>query len=118
LKKEEGLWAFTPDICRSLAAHYVRKSKYAGLPSSHYSLDFGDLKNQPELHCYCYDPPDDCPPKGMMDLMACTKAPLYGSKPHFLDCDEEIMQGVSGLSPNRDEHDVHIEFELVCSISS
>lgn len=44
LKPDDGLWTFSPDICMSLKAHYVRKSSYAGLPSSIYSIDFGDFK--------------------------------------------------------------------------
>ena len=44
LKPEEGLWTFAPDICMSLNAHYIRESSYAGLPTSVYSLDFGDIK--------------------------------------------------------------------------
>ncbi|CAO1440533.1 unnamed protein product [Diamesa serratosioi] len=112
MTKEEGLWTFTPDICRSLAAHYVKKSSYAGMPTSLYSLDLGDLKNQPELHCFCHDPPDNCPPKGTMDLMPCIGAPIYGSKPHFLDSDVELLDSVTGLSPNRSLHDVYVNFEL------
>jgi hypothetical protein len=44
LKPSEGLWTFTPDICMSTQAHYVRKSSFAGLPTSYYSIDFGNFK--------------------------------------------------------------------------
>uniref|UniRef100_A0A182JIH4 Sensory neuron membrane protein 1 n=1 Tax=Anopheles atroparvus TaxID=41427 RepID=A0A182JIH4_ANOAO len=44
LTKQDRLWAWSPEVCRSLGAHYVKKSKYAGLPMSYFELDFGDPK--------------------------------------------------------------------------
>lgn len=78
LKKEEGLWTFTPDICMSLQSHYVKESKFDGMPSRIYSVDFGDMKNEPEKHCFCNEYPNDCPPKGTLDLFPCLKGPIYG----------------------------------------
>jgi len=43
-KLEDGLWAYEPDVCMSMKAHYVRKSSYVGIPTSYYSIDFGDYK--------------------------------------------------------------------------
>lgn len=44
LTKKDQLWAWSPDICRSLGAFYAGKSKYAGLPMSFFKMDFGDAK--------------------------------------------------------------------------
>ncbi|XP_050087454.1 sensory neuron membrane protein 1 [Anopheles aquasalis] len=112
LTKQDKLWAWSPEICRSLGAHYVEKSKYAGLPMSYFELDFGDIKNEPHNHCFCRDAPDDCPPKGTMDLSPCLGAPFIASKPHFYGADPKLIQDVDGLEPNKEAHDVYIHFEL------
>ncbi|XP_055606895.1 sensory neuron membrane protein 1-like [Uranotaenia lowii] len=113
LTKNDKLWAWSPDICRSIGAEYGGKAKYAGMTMSYFSLDFGDLRTTPELQCYCRDPPEGCPPKGTMDMSFCTGAPLLGSKPHFLDCDPKLINGVDGLNPNVKDHDIYIYFDLL-----
>jgi hypothetical protein len=75
LQPDEGLWTFTTDMwvitlifndeidydenfslacsphssCMSLKAHYVQKSSYDGLPTSYYSINFGDMKVKSEI---------------------------------------------------------------------
>lgn len=44
LSKEQGLWAFSPELCRSIGTFYTHKSSYAGMPASHFTTEFGDLK--------------------------------------------------------------------------
>nr|XP_029723139.1 sensory neuron membrane protein 1-like [Aedes albopictus] len=113
LTTKDKLWAWSPEICRSIGAEYGGKSKYAGLPMSFFKLDFGDARNEPEHHCYCRDPPEICPPKGTIDLAPCLGAPIIGSKPHFYDADPKLGAAVDGLTPNEKDHDVYIHFQLV-----
>lgn len=42
--KKPNLWAFAPDLCRSLGTSYIKRSKYNGVPTSFLSMDLGDLK--------------------------------------------------------------------------
>lgn len=37
--------------------------------------------------------------------------PLYGSKPHFLDGDSSLFEGVDGMEPSKEKHDSHIDVE-------
>lgn len=92
-----------------------------------------NFQNQPDKHCFCQNVPGNgCPPKGTIDLMPCVASPIYGltfielkndlwdcsivilgSKPHFLDADEELLQNIEGLMPNRSAHDIFVNFEAV-----
>jgi hypothetical protein len=49
----------------------------------------------------------------LINRFPCTRAPLIGSKPHFLDADEELLAAVDGLVPNRLEHDLFFHLEMV-----
>lgn len=64
VSKEEGLWAYEPDVCLSIGAHYEKESNYNGVPTIRFGLDFGDVRENEKLQCYCPDPPTDCPRRG------------------------------------------------------
>lgn len=82
-KTGEQVWAFEPSLCRSMGVVYQHPSKYAGIKSSFYSLDFGDIANDPSLQCLCRNP-ENCPVKGTFDLFPCLGTPLVATLPHFL----------------------------------
>ncbi|XP_063708646.1 sensory neuron membrane protein 1-like [Culicoides brevitarsis] len=113
LTKEEGLWAFAPDLCRSLGTEYIGKSKYMGIKLDHFSINFPDLREHEELQCFCRDPPDGCPPKGVIELYQCVEFPMTGSKPQFLDGDPKLIEDIGGLSPNKEDHDIFIHYDLM-----
>ena len=40
-------------------------------------------------------------------------APVFASKPHFLDADPAFLHNVTGLSPDRAKHDSYLDVEPV-----
>ena len=40
-------------------------------------------------------------------------APLVTSKPHFLDADPQLLKDVDGLKPEKQKHELMLQFEMV-----
>lgn len=115
MKKEEGLWSVSPELCRSLGAVFQKRSKYMKFPTWHYTMSLPDVKEDPSLHCLCEDPedPETCPLKGTFDLFSCMGAPIIASMPHFYNADQGLIDAVDGLSPDQSKHEIFVDFELV-----
>lgn len=61
--------SFAPQFCRSIGPVYRSDASYNSVPTSVYNIQFGDLKKDPNMHCYCrQQDPEKCPPKGTLDM--------------------------------------------------
>jgi len=50
-------------------------------------------------------------PNGVLNITAINKAPIFLSKPHFLDADPYYLECVDGMDPNETRHDIMIDVE-------
>lgn len=93
------IWAYEPQLCRSMPCIYQYPSKYSGIKTSFYSLDFGDIANDPKLQCLCRDP-EKCPVKGTLDLFPCTGTTIVATLPHFLKSAHRCISPTESSSVN------------------
>nr|O02351.1 RecName: Full=Sensory neuron membrane protein 1 [Antheraea polyphemus]AAC47540.1 sensory neuron membrane protein-1 [Antheraea polyphemus] len=110
LTYKDRLQSFSFDLCRSFKAWFQKKTSYKGIKTNRYIANVGDFANDPELQCFC-DTPDECLPKGIMDIRKCLKVPMYVSLPHFLETDTSVTNQVKGLTPDPNEHGIIADFE-------
>lgn len=129
--KKSTIWAFSSGLCRSIGLQYLKKTRFKGIGLKQFTAYFPDLRKYPEQQCYCRDPPDGCPPEGVIDLMPCLGGPLLGelkiifsfekinlvnllgTKPHFLEVDPKVQAMVKGLKPDPKKHQLTVDFDLV-----
>nr|WNX29034.1 sensory neuron membrane protein 2 [Odontotermes formosanus] len=110
LTKKDKIEGFIPDMCRALVAEYQYATTYRGIRSYKYSADLGDTSTDPELGCYCRTP-TTCLKKGVHDVSRCAGYPVVMSLPHFYLADDEYLDGVVGLNPTQEKHEVTLLFE-------
>lgn len=117
--KEQRLYSFNPDMCRSYYLTYLKENKIDGIKLYDFHLPpniFYNSTLNPENEGFCH-PKDKCYGNGVQNISSC-----YGgvsgfvSQPHFLNADQRIIDSVSGLAPNSDEHDFVLHFEPVTGV--
>ncbi|PNF38576.1 Sensory neuron membrane protein 1 [Cryptotermes secundus] len=110
LTKKDKIEGFLADLCRAAVAEYQYATTYSGIRSYKYSGHFGDISADPDLKCHCTTP-STCLKRGVHDISRCTGYPIAVSLPHFYLADDEYLDGVVGLNPTQEKHEVTLLFE-------
>ncbi|XP_071962404.1 scavenger receptor class B member 1-like [Antedon mediterranea] len=105
LSKDETLYLFNADLCRSVSYKYKRDTQLSGVPLWLFALDHFTYANStiyPPNAEFCSE---NCPPSGTFPVAKCRdNSPISISNPHFLDGTEQLQNSVGGLHPNEKYH--------------
>ncbi|XP_029024819.1 lysosome membrane protein 2c [Betta splendens] len=112
IKKDETLYIFSSDLCRSLYAQYEGDVTVKGIPGYRFvppSKVFANATVNPANEGFCV-PAGNCLGSGVLNVSTCKQgAPIIMSSPHFYQADEKFVQDVFGMKPNKEKHETSID---------
>ncbi|CAL8263156.1 unnamed protein product [Boreogadus saida] len=145
INRNELLYIFAADLCRSIHMGYVQGSTNPPPPphpgSSHMGYVQGSTNPPPppprSIHMgyvqgstnpphpppqvihmgYVQDveasrPGGDCLGTGVLKVSVCREgAPIVVSFPHFYQADPKYINGVEGMTPNKEDHETYLDLE-------
>lgn len=114
IKKEDKIYIFENELCRSLYAVYnhsltiIDDIELLGFAPDEYF--YGNTSVNPDNKGFC-TPADNCLGAGLLNLTECTQGvPIIMSTPHFLFAYEKLWND-TGLYPDYDKHATLIYIE-------
>jgi lysosome membrane protein 2 len=108
--RQGNLTAFITELYRSGYFTYTEDLKLHGITVYRFVLPKEELvSSNQDRGFYPYGP------DGVLNLTAVFEenAPVFASKPHFLDADPGYRENVTGLKPNRALHDSYLDVEPI-----
>ncbi|XP_010768649.1 lysosome membrane protein 2-like, partial [Notothenia coriiceps] len=116
ITKNETLYMFSSDLCRSLYALYEEDVTVKGIPGYRFSPPSEVFANQtvnPANAGFCV-PAGNCLGSGVLNVSPCKQgAPIVMSTPHFYQADEKYVQDVFGMRPKKEQHQTAIDINPV-----
>ncbi|PIC40557.1 hypothetical protein B9Z55_011856 [Caenorhabditis nigoni] len=119
LRKDEKLWVYVSELCRSIWLEFKEEVEYRGLKAYRYVVppEVFDIRH-PGNEGYCNpsekqffsaqsNDSSGCMPKGLLEISKCQKSqpPITISLPNFLFAPDEVRQSVKGLNETDDIRD-------------
>ncbi|CAG2175832.1 unnamed protein product, partial [Oppiella nova] len=121
LTKDDVLYVFNGDACRSIYARYKGPSSVKGIPAWRFVLPadlFASPKKNPANRCFCTTPKDPDMCDGIFDVGPCQSgAPLAYSFPHLMHAGPKVRANVEGMRPDPDKHETFFDVEPVSCLS-
>ncbi|XP_076020009.1 lysosome membrane protein 2c [Genypterus blacodes] len=119
VSKNDLLYMFSSDLCRSLYAEYVEDAEVKGLPAYRFvppSKVFANHTENPANAGFCV-PAWNCLGSGVLNVSPCKQgAPIIMSSPHFYQADQQYVKGVFGMKPNKERHQTTIDINPLTGI--
>ncbi|XP_026029791.1 lysosome membrane protein 2c [Astatotilapia calliptera] len=119
ITKNDMLYIFSSDLCRSLYTVYEEDVTVKGITGYRFvppSSVFANLTVNPDNAGFCV-PAGNCLGSGLLNVSVCKKgAPIIMSSPHFYQADEKFAQDVFGMTPNKEEHQTAIDINPLTGV--
>ncbi|EGI68636.1 PREDICTED: protein croquemort-like isoform X1 [Acromyrmex echinatior] len=118
LANNDTIPVFVPDICTYVDLQFVETMKLEGITGNKYigtkdMLDNGE--SIPSRRCFC--PNGNCGPSGTLNISSCKfGAPAFVSMPHFYLADPSYTENITGMSPDKQKHELVIVLEPTSGI--
>ncbi|XP_049907418.1 lysosome membrane protein 2a isoform X2 [Epinephelus moara] len=114
INRNELLYIFAADLCRSIHLAYVEDVEVKGIQAYRFAPPNDVLmspKDNPTNAGFCV-PAGDCLGTGVLKVSVCREgAPIVVSFPHFYQADPKYINAVDGLSPNKEEHETYLDLQ-------
>ncbi|XP_008288226.1 lysosome membrane protein 2c [Stegastes partitus] len=112
ITKNEVLYMFSSDLCRSLYGLYETEVSVKGIPGYRFSPPsevFANSTVNPANAGFCV-PAGNCLGSGVLNVSVCKQgAPIIMSSPHFYQADEKFVKDVFGMRPKKEQHQTVID---------
>lgn len=119
ITKNDMLYIFSSDLCRSLYTVYEEDVTVKGITGYRFvppSSVFANLTVNPDNAGFCV-PAGNCLGSGLLNVSVCKEgAPIIMSSPHFYQADEKFAQDIFGMMPNKEEHQTAIDINPLTGV--
>lgn len=119
INRNELLYIFAADLCRSIHLAYVEDVEVKGIQAYRFAPPNDVLmspKNNPANAGFCV-PAGDCLGTGVLKVSVCREgAPIVVSFPHFYQADPAYINAIDGLNPNKEEHETYLDLQPTAGV--
>lgn len=116
VSKDVTLYAFSPEICRSVYFKYestetLKEIKVYRFTAPDELYLSGDINEANKGFCVAHK----CLPTGLLNLTLCQpqNPPIAVSPPHFYQGNKSLLKDVNGLNPTKSEHETFVDIEPI-----
>ncbi|MEQ2160911.1 hypothetical protein GOODEAATRI_004354 [Goodea atripinnis] len=119
INRNELLYIFAADLCRSIHLAYVEDVEVKGIQAYRFAPPNDVLMNpkeNPTNAGFCV-PAGECLGTGVLKVSVCREgAPIVVSFPHFYQADPAYINAVDGLNPNKEEHETYLDLQPTATV--